>query len=138
MKTRLLAALAALLVSVAPAFAARTDLTVQSPVNLKASISANAADLTQTAADVSNGNQFTMSGGEIIIADNTGASAYTITLTSAPDTLGRTKDISAYSIGAGEVAIFGPFEAYGWRQSNGKFYIDCDNTAVKLSVYRAK
>ncbi len=138
MKSRLLAALAALLVSVAPAFAARTDLTVQTPVNLNSSISADAADLASTAGDASNGNQFVMSGGEIIIAKNSGASARTITITSAPDNLGRTKDITTYSIGAGETAIFGPFQAYGWRQSNGKGYIDVSNAEVLLSVYRAQ
>lgn len=133
-----LAALLALLCSVAPALAARTDLTVVTPVSINGSIAANGADVAEAAGDASNGNQFTMTGGEIIWFRNSGGSPYTVTLTSVADSLGRTGHITAYSIGAGEVAVFGPFPTYGWRQSNGKFYIDVENTAVKIQVVRPR
>lgn len=138
MKEKMLAALIALLLSVAPALAARTDLTVQTPVNVNGAISANAADLTETAIDASNGNQFPMSGGEYILVHNTGGSAYTVTLTSAPDSLGRTGDITTYSLAATEIALFGPFQTHGWRQTNGKFYIDGSNASVKVAVFRPR
>lgn len=133
---RLLAAFAALMFSVAPALAARTDITVQTSLNPNGTIGANAANLTETAADVSNGNQFAMSGGEIVIVHNTGGSPYTVTITSAPDSLGRTKDITTYSVAATTKSLFGPFNTHGWRQSNGKMYLDASNAAIKYSIIR--
>lgn len=136
MKSRLLAALAAFLFSVTPALAARTDLTVQTSLDPNGAIGVGAATLTETAADVSNGNQFVMSGDEQIIAHNSGASAYTVTLSSAPDFLGRTKDITTYSIAAGAIAYFGPFKTHGWKQSTGKFFLDASNAAIKYAIVR--
>lgn len=97
---------------------------------------ANAADLTMTAADVSNKEQVTATGNELIIAHNTGASTYTITISSVVDEQGRTGDISAYSLGAGEYAVFGPFGTEGWRQTDGKLYFEASNVAVKFGVVR--
>ena len=43
----------------------------------------------------------------------------TVTFTSVADsTLHRTGDITAYSIAAGVVAVFGPFKAAGWYHSD--------------------
>ena len=98
--------------------------------------SANAADLTMTAADVSNYEEVALTGAEIIIAHNTGASAYTITISSVADAQGRTGDIAAYSLGAGEYAVFGPFGTEGWLQSDGKLYFQASDAAVKFGVVR--
>lgn len=97
-------------------------------------VSANALDLPQLAADTVNKEQFVPSGDDLLIAHNTGASPYTITFTSAADPdLKRTGDVSAYSLGAGELAIF-RFKQKGWVQSDGRIYIEASNTAVKWSV----
>jgi hypothetical protein len=95
---------------------------------------AGVADLTMTAADISNLNQFVTNGNDLVIAHNTGASAYTITITSMPDPFGRTKDIAAYQLDAGDYAIFGPFALTGWVQTDGKIYLQTNNAAVKLGV----
>lgn len=97
---------------------------------------ANAADLTMTAADVSEKEQVTLTGNELVIAHNTGASAYTITVTSVVDKMGRTGDISTYSLGAGEYAVFGPFGTEGWRQTNGRLYFEASNAAVRFGVIK--
>lgn len=96
----------------------------------------NAADLTMAAGDVANKNQFAATGDEVVIAHNTGGSAHTLTVTSTADPYGRTKDISAYSIGAGEYAVFGPLELTGWVQSDGKIYLEVDHADVKLGVVK--
>lgn len=92
--------------------------------------------LTMTAADISNYNEFVASGKDLIVAHNTGASSYTITVTSVADPYGRTKDISAVSIAAGVYMIFGPLDLTGWVQSDGKIYLQASNAAVKFGVVR--
>lgn len=96
---------------------------------------ANSLDLTQLAADVTNKEQFVPSGDDLLIVHNSGASPYTITITSAVDpTTKRTGDITAYSLGAGELAIFRFKGNAGWAQSDGRIYIEASNAAVKWSV----
>lgn len=113
---------------------ARTSLTKTTALGAYGSYSANAADLTMAAADTSNLNQFTANGNDLVIAHNTGGSAYTITITSVADPFNRTGDIATYSLGAGEYAIFGPFKAAGWQQSDGKIYLQASNAAVHFGV----
>lgn len=138
-KKALLALVAALITAVAPAYAARTDIAVQIPLDPNVTFAAGTADLTWTSADVSNLNSFTMSGKEIVFCRNTHATnPYTVTLTSAPDALGRTKDIAAYSIAAGKVARFGPFATLGWRQSTGKFHLQGENASIQFAITREK
>lgn len=116
---------------------ARTTLTPNTALGwLHGSYTANAADLTMTAADAVNYNEVVASGNDLVIAHNTGGSAYTVTITSAADPYGRTGDISAYSLGAGEYAVFGPFRNLGWMQTDGKLYFQASNAAVKFGVVR--
>ena len=42
----------------------------------------------------------------------------TVTFTSVVDDLQRTGDITAYSLAAGAVALFGPFKAKGWAHAD--------------------
>lgn len=96
-------------------------------------VTASLLDLTFQAADVANKNQFVSAGDDILLAWNTGASAYTVTFSSVADDKKRTGDVSAYSIGAGEIAAF-RFKDAGWKQSDGKIYIEAENSAVKFAV----
>lgn len=90
--------------------------------------------VTMTAADTVNKEEFASTGKELVIAHNTGASPYTVTITSVADEYGRSGDITAYSIAAGVIAAFGPFPVHGWRQSNDKIYLEANNIAVKFGV----
>lgn len=89
--------------------------------------------LTDTAADVANGNDVVMSGNDLLIARNSGASPYTITIESAADQYGRTKNITAESIAAGATRIYGPFPTHGWAQG-GRLNINGSNASVLLNV----
>ena len=137
-KKALLALVAALMTAVAPAYAARTDITVQTILDPNGTIGAGLADLTWTAADVANMNSFTMTGKETVYVWNTDVGAHTCTLTSAADQLGRTKDITSYSVGASKISVFGPFATLGWRQSTGKFFLQANDATVKFAIVRGQ
>jgi len=115
---------------------ARTSLTKTTALGAYGTYSANAADLTMAAADVGDKNQFTFAGNDLVVAHNTAGTAQTVTISSVADPYGRTGDIDTYSIGAGEYAVFGPFEAAGWQQSDGKVYLEADSADVKLGVVK--
>lgn len=98
--------------------------------------SAGAADLTMTAADIVNYEEVTLTGNELVIAHNTDAGAQTVTISSVVDDMGRTGDISTYSLAADDYAVFGPFGTEGWRQSDGKLYFQASAVTVKLGVVK--
>lgn len=97
-------------------------------------LTADSADIPMTAADVGNGNQFLPTGNELVIAHNTGASTYTVTITSIAAGNNRSGDITTYSMAAGDYAVFGPFRREGWLQSDGYVYLSASNTAVKFGI----
>lgn len=93
-----------------------------------------ASDLTLVAADVANGNMTPIVEGKtVVFAQNTGVGARTITFTSVADTFGRTGDITAYSLAAGKMKLFGAFKAAGWTHS-GNLWIDGSHAEVLLAV----
>lgn len=93
---------------------------------------------TEQAADVGNGNYIPLTGGEVVVARNTnsGSTAHTVTFTSVADSEGRTGDITGESIAAGAVHVFGPFQPNGWKQTDGRLYIDANHAEIKFSVYK--
>lgn len=97
-------------------------------------LTADSADITMTAADVANGNQFVPTGNELVIAHNSGASPYTVTITSVAAGNNRTGDITTYSLAAGDYAVFGPFRREGWLQSDGYIYLAASNASVKFGI----
>lgn len=106
---------------------ARTAVTAQTPPLASGAsytpaipLAANSADLAWTAADTVNNMVIAplVAGKTLVLARNTGASAHTVTFTSVADPFGRTGDITAYSLAAGEVACFGPFGKTGWDQAS--------------------
>jgi hypothetical protein len=117
---------------------ARTTLTKTTPLGSYPSlpIAADGADAVFAAADVSNKNQFKLETGDILLAWNSGASPYTMTLTSIADVRKRTGDVTTYSLAAGDIAVFGPFELEGWRQTDGYFYLEASNAAVKFAIIK--
>lgn len=108
-----------------------TKTTIEGPFG---DYGAGEADLDLQAADITDKNQFKASGKDIVIAQNTGAGAQTVTITSIADPYGRTRDIAAYSLAADDIAIFGPFCTTGWMQSDGYIYLEADSADVKFAV----
>ncbi len=99
-------------------------------------IAPTGADFVFTAADAVNGNSFASTGRELLLVQNSGATPYTVTVSSVADGLKRTGDIAAYSVGAGLTSMLGPFSQPGWQQSDGTVHVTASNAAVKLAVVR--
>ena len=113
---------------------ARLDLTKYIPLGSYPSlpISADAADVPWE-AESTPGDGFAIASNArqtLLLLDNTDAGAQTVTVTSVAKD-GRTGDITAYSIGIGEQALLGPFDAAGWNQSTNSVHIDVSATTVK-------
>lgn len=96
-------------------------------------ISAGALSVTMTAANVDDKNEFSPSGDDLILVHNTGASPYTVTVTSAPDPQNRTGDVATYSVAAGVIAAF-RVKSLGWVQADGKVYLEANNADVKFGI----
>ena len=92
--------------------------------------------VTMTAIDTGNGNSVPATGNDFLIVQNSGGSPYTFTLTSVADPQGRTGDVAAASMAAGEVRIFGPLPSMGWQQSDGALYFTANNAAIKVGIIR--
>lgn len=100
---------------------------------------ANSLDITFVAAgaDFADGAQFTLTGKEILLAWNKHATdPRTVTVTSVVDEYNRTGNITAYSIGAGEIAVFPQFQLAGWKQSSGKLSLAASAADVYFAVLR--
>jgi hypothetical protein len=70
------------------------------------------------------------------VAHNTGAGEHTVTVSSVVDGQGRSGDVSAYALGAGEYAVFGPFDLEGWEQTDGALHFEANDAEVKFGVLR--
>jgi hypothetical protein len=93
--------------------------------------------LTLTAADITDKNRFQMTGDDVLLIYNSGASPYTFTIYSVANARGRTGDITTESIVAGAVKVLGPFKSKpGWVQSDGYLWLEASNAAVKFAVVK--
>lgn len=89
----------------------------------------------ETAADVANGNRFTLSGHEILLAHNTDSASHNLGIVSSPDSRGRSQDIAAYAIAAGKIAMFSFLSGQeGWAEGDGMCHVTADDATVKFSV----
>lgn len=90
--------------------------------------------LTMATADTSNNNHIVAAGDCILVAHNTGGQAYTVTITSVADPVtGRTGNVNAQSLAAGEIRIF-RLTNNGWANSSGQIVVSANNAAVKFGV----
>jgi hypothetical protein len=96
----------------------------------------NCADIAFTVADTSDKNYFVSTGNELVIVKNinSGSTAHTFTVTSVEDEWKRTRNIAAYSIGAGETAVFGTMKQPGWAQTNGQIYCEGNHAEILIAV----
>ena len=99
-------------------------------------ITANSADLafTPAGADFADGAGVVMTGNDLLLVHNGNVGVQTVTISSTVDDFNRKGDITAYSLAAGEYAVFGPFERKGWVQADGMLYFAASATDVGLAV----
>lgn len=134
-------ALAIILASAAGiAWAAQTPLTVAVPLGpyVTGQPTAGTLNYTYAACDATNGNSFVVTGREVLLVQNTSTmTAYTFTISSVADNLGRTNDVTSYSVAASAFAAFN-FRGgtSGWEQSDGTVHLSCSNAALSFAVLR--
>jgi len=115
---------------------ARVSLTPDSILGpYPSSPSAGQFDVTLTAVDEVSGNEFALSGKEVLVFYNSGATDAGITLTSVADEQNRTGDLTA-TLGANEMAAFHVGALEGWRQTTGAFYFTGSISGLKVAVLR--
>lgn len=116
--------------------AALTITTIKGPFE---AIAANGADVTFTAGDTGT-DTIACNGRDVVLAWNTHAvTAYTVTIISEDDDKGRSEDITAYSLSAGEIAAFGVglTNQAGWKDATtGLITVDVENASVKWAILR--
>lgn len=118
----------------------RTAITPQTPLGPFPTLqpTANSLDFAMSAADTVNFNQaaFGASNRLLVLWQNTsGATPYTVTLTSSPDDYGRSGDITTYQLDANDVGGM-IVQQTGWKQSDGNLYFQASNAAVKFAIIR--
>lgn len=90
--------------------------------------------LTMGNGSTGDGLYLALTGKEVLVIQNTNVGAQTWTATSVANSYGRTEDITAESIAAGAIRIFGPVALEGWQQTNGQFYFTASSTDIKFGV----
>jgi hypothetical protein len=97
---------------------------------------ASSADLvfTPAGATFADGSSFDMTGDDLLIVHNGNAAPQTVTIDSMVDGMNRKGDISAYSLAAGEYAVFEFTQLPGWAQSNGRLNFAASAADVEFAV----
>lgn len=112
-----------------------TNIDPKTPFNPQSGApSAGDMDLVMTAIDTANGNSTKSGGRDYLLFQNPGGAPYTITVNGVKDPFGATASISAYSLGAGKLAMLGPLNPLRWVNGSGadagKYSYTASNAAV--------
>ena len=99
-------------------------------------LTANSADIVFTALTVTEGDEFTCTGREVILIKN-GTGTNTLTISSADDEKGRAEDITSYSLADGDFAMFsqGLTNSQGWKTA-GKIKLTPSSAEITCAVLR--
>lgn len=97
---------------------------------------AGAQDVPFADSDSALGNSVPCTGREYLLAHNNDVAGQTVTVDAASDKAGRDGTLTAYSLAADAVAIFGPFPTAYYRQTDGTLHIDTSDDNVRLAVVR--
>lgn len=80
------------------------------------------------------GDTVLLTGRDILIIQNIGVGARTFTITSQNDPFGRVKHITAQSLAAAGIAVFGPIPQLGWADSTGLLNLASEHAEIKYCV----
>jgi len=127
-----------LLITSIAAFATPTALSTQVLIQNNATVTAGQLAITFAACDNTNGNSFTATGREILIAQNTDASPHTFTVTPVADPYGGTNTtLTTYSLAAtGSTGSYSAVQMkylIGWA-SAGVVNLTCTSNLIKFAV----
>lgn len=130
------AAIGLLLLIPISAFAVFTNITTFVLPQNNAQIIAGQLTVTLTACDNVNGNQYTFTGREVLVMQNTDTSAHTISVNTIADPYGGTNTtLTSYSLPATSVSMIQMKYSQGWLQTGGVIQIAaCSSNLIKLAV----
>ena len=111
---------------------ARTRLTV---LEAPKTHPGGSVELAFTAHDIVNENDFLTTGREVLLIKSTDAGSQDCVITSAPDSYGRTQDLTV-SVDAGETEAVWFSTRDGWMQADGAIYLDCTVATLAYAVIR--
>lgn len=111
---------------------ARTRLTV---VEVPKTHPGGSVAYTFTAHDIVNENDFLTTGREVLLIESSDAGVQDVVITSAPDSYGRTQDLTV-SVAAGATRAVYFSTRDGWMQSDGAIYLDCTVATIGYAVLR--
>jgi hypothetical protein len=116
-------------------------------------VAPNSLNLVFTPADVVNGNYFVADpfsyqstspgvapqgsiGGDVLLVWNNTGGSVAFTLTSQPDSAGRSADgsLAPYQIAANTIAAFKFSDFEGWEDNSGFVYIQCAVAGVSFAI----
>jgi hypothetical protein len=131
--------LAAVLMFATSAFATPTLLSTQVLVINNTNPAAGALAITFAACDAVNGNTFTFTGREILIANNTDSSTHTFTITPVADQWGGTNtSFTTYSLAvSGSTGSYSAVQmkySFGWLAAGGVVNLTCSSNLIKFAV----
>lgn len=114
-----------------------TVITVQTVKGPFDTIAANGADFTFAAGTITDGDVFTCTGRELLLFYNT-SGTNTVTITATDNDKGRSEDITSYSLGAGEFAVFGVglTQKKGWMNSSKQIRLTVSSANITVAVLR--
>jgi hypothetical protein len=108
--------------------------TLGTPLTAPGTTDTDGTTVVFTAVDNANGDAVVASGNDLILVRNPTGGALLVTIGSAPDPFGRVGDHS-FSIPATTIRVFGPYPPTGWRQADGRLYIN-GATGLEYAVIR--
>lgn len=101
-----------------------------------AAYGAGLADFVWTDGTVTPGVGFVSTGREVVIVKNTNVGAQTVTINAVDDETNRAESITAYSLAAGDYAVFGVSltNSKGWQSASKTIQILVSHADVKVAV----
>jgi hypothetical protein len=111
---------------------ARVRLT---PVDLPKTHPGASVAYTFATADTADHNDFLLTGREVLLISNGGASPVDVTVGSVADPYGRTGDLTL-TVAAGATRAIAFLDRAGWMQSDGALYLNTTSTDISYAVLR--
>jgi len=117
---------------------ARTEVVATTLEGSFGDYGAGDATITTAAHDAIEDDYVQLQDGDILLAYNTTGGALTFTVSSVADPeMGRTGDITAYSVAANKIAAVGPLTMMGWAQpTTGWLHLTASAVGIHFGVLR--
>ena len=116
---------------------AQTPISTQTLKQNNYAVVAGDLTISLSASDATNGNSLIATGSVILLVQNTDTVAHTFTVSSVPDSLGRSDaSLTTYSVAANGFAAIQLSQLAGWIQPNGNINLASTSALLKFAILR--